>query len=564
MEYVKKFISIFRSKAVRDVIGWSKCVHGMLALICVLNVLLSLGSLGVTLATKGLVDGVVSHGVDALWRYGALLAALILALALLDTLLSAIEIRASSRLQRSLQKMFSSALMAKDYASIKGYHSGELVNRFFSDLHIIKNGVMNILPRLFSSIISLIGASAILVAMDWRFVILLFIGGVVGLALVTLFRAPMKKRHKRRREAEEALHVSIQEALENIRLIKAGLSEKRILFKIGVRQEELEREQIRQGRFSILMNRGLGMVYDMSWLICMIWGCWRILNGDLTYGSLAAMIQLIERIEGPIMGAFKLAGDVYGVVSSAERIQELTGLPEETEEEALSDFDGIKLENVSFRYNDGTEDVLRDVNCVIHRGDFTAVTGISGGGKTSLFHLLLGIYRPTAGQVLFLSGEKAVPASRGTRQLFAYVPQGNTLFSGTLKDNLLLFTDGATDAEIDEAVQCACIDDLIRKIGLEAVLGERGVGLSEGQAQRVAIARALLSKAPVLLLDESTSALDEETEAKLLKNISALRSKTCLIVTHRKAALSICGHRLHIAEGKMTQEDKACSTALPI
>ena len=193
--------------------------------------------------------------------------------------------------------------------------------------------------------------------------------------------------------------------------------------------------------------------------------------------------------------------------------------------------------------------MLRDINGTIHRGDFMALTGISGGGKTSLFQLLLGILHPTEGEIVFIAKGHDVPASRGTRRLFAYVPQGNMLFSGTLRDNLLMFTDQASDEEIWEAVRAACIEPLVKDIGLDAVLGERGIGLSEGQAQRVAVARALLSKAPVLLLDEATSALDEKTEAQLLANIAAMHDMTCLIVTHRRAALEICNYRLHIEGG---------------
>ena len=193
--------------------------------------------------------------------------------------------------------------------------------------------------------------------------------------------------------------------------------------------------------------------------------------------------------------------------------------------------------------------------------DFAALTGISGGGKTSLFQLLLGIYRPTGGQVLFVSGDQETAACRGTRNLFAYVPQGNTLFSGTLRENLTMFTDHASEEDIERAVRAACLEDVVRENGLDAVLGERGVGLSEGQAQRVAVARALLSGAPILLLDEATSALDETTEARMLRNIAAMRGEsgrevTCIIVTHRPAALAICDYELRIADGKMTRVDR--------
>ena len=356
-------------------------------------------------------------------------------------------------------------------------------------------------------------------------------------------------------EAEGALHASTQETLENIRLIKASASEDRAARQITGHQEVLRKEQVRQGLFSFYMNSSMGLVFNLSWLFCMVWGCLNIYHGRLTYGSLAAMIQLIGRIQGPIANAVSLAAQIYGVTSSAERLLELTDLPVEEEGTVLTDFDEICLDDITFMYDDGVEEVLQSINWIIRKGDFMALTGISGGGKTSLFQLLLGIYKPTSGQVVFRKDDIEVNASRGTRLLFAYVPQGNTLFSGTLRENLTMFTDSASDEEVMQAVKTACLENVVADIGLDAVLGERGVGLSEGQAQRVAVARALISKAPILLLDESTSALDEKTEAMLLKNISSMRDKTCIIVTHRRAALDICDYSLHISDGKMTKTD---------
>ncbi len=278
-----------------------------------------------------------------------------------------------------------------------------------------------------------------------------------------------------------------------------------------------------------------------------------IYYGTFTYGSLAALIQLVGRIRTPIANAISLASQAYGVVASAERLQEIIGLPDEDAGVKLNSFDEIKLEHVFFQYDESSDDVLADLDDCIIRGNFVALTGISGGGKTSLFQLLLGIYKPTAGSVSFVSGGQTVPASKGTRGLFAYVPQGNTLMSGALLENITMFTDEATQEQINRAIDAACLNDVIAEVGLDAKLGERGIGLSEGQAQRVAIARALLSDAPILLLDEATSALDEQTEAKVLENISKMRDKTVIIVTHRRAALAICDYQLHIENGRMTR-----------
>ena len=552
---IEKVKSIFKSPGIAAVLRWSKCVHVKVVMVCLITVLATVFSLFFTLATKGLVDGAVSSNSDQLVKYALMLVGIILMQHLLSNLRNWMRIHASAELQESLQKMLVHEILSKEYGGLKGYHSGELVNRVFSDMSVIKNGIMNILPSLIGIVVSFVGAAGILIAMDWHFVILMLAGGALGLALVILFRGPMKARHKRMQEAEGRLHSSVQETFVNIKLVKSSLSEGRQERRIGADQEYLSKEQVRQGMFSFRMNDSMGLVFDFSWLFCMLWGCANIYRGNLTYGSLAAMLQLIGRIQGPIANSVSIASQLYGVSSSAERLLELTELPAEEEGEVLHSFDEIVMDDITFKYDDGIEEVLQHVNWTIKRGDFMALTGISGGGKTSLFQLLLGIYKPTKGRMLFRAGDLEVPASRGTRALFAYVPQGNTLFSGTLRDNLTMFTDAAADEEIRAAVDAACLTALVDDIGYDAVLGERSVGLSEGQAQRVAVARALLSKAPILLLDEATSALDEKTEAKLLKNISKMRDKTCIIVTHRRAALDICDYTLHIEEGVMSRKE---------
>ena len=553
-EDLYKIKQLFQSPAVKQLVRWSKCVHGRIIWTCVLYVIWVLCSLAVTLITKELVDAAVSSQTDAIWQYGIFLLILVLTEIGLNFILSLMRTRASAKLQRSLQGMLVQDIMTKEYASLKGFHSGELVNRVFSDVGVIQSGVLSILPGIVSTVVSFIGAATILIVLDWRFVLLLVIAGLIGILIVLMFRKPMKERHKRVQEASDKLHAAIQESFENIRLIKASISEHRVFRQIDNRQDVMEKERIKQGKFSAVMSNSMGMMFRFSWLICMLWGCTAIFRGELTYGSLAAMIQLIGRVQGPIANAVSIVGEVYRVISSTERLMELTGLPSEITGETLKDFDEINIDHVTFRYEDGTEDVLCDINCKIKKGEFVAVTGVSGGGKSSLFQLLLGIYNPNAGKVVYTTGVKETQACRETRSLIAYVPQGNTLFSGTLRENLTMFTDHATDEEIEDAIKAACIEDLIAESGLDAEIGERGVGLSEGQAQRIGVARALLTKAPILLLDESTSALDEATEARMLENISRMRDKTCLIVTHRRAALSICDYRLHISEGKMTKE----------
>lgn len=240
-----------------------------------------------------------------------------------------------------MQGMLVREILSKEYAGLSGYHSGELVNRVFSDMSVIKNGIMNILPNLISIVVSFVGAAAILIAMDWHFVILMIAGGTLGLILIILFRGPMKRRHKRMQEAEGALHASTQETLENIRFIKASVSEPRAINRIEGYQKTLNEEQVRQGIFSFRMNDSMGLVFDFSWLFCMLWGCANIYRGNLTYGSLAAMLQLIGRIQGPIASSVSIASQLYSVSSSAERLLELTDLPDEEKGVKQKSFDEI-------------------------------------------------------------------------------------------------------------------------------------------------------------------------------------------------------------------------------
>ena len=556
MENLKKVTRIFRSPALRALWRWSAPVRGSVLAVCVIGVASSLLGLALTLATKGLVDGATSGRAEELWRYGVMLVALIAVIRVLAIVNGRVRIHSNARFQREMQRMVTASVMGKEYAALKGFHSGELVNRVFSDVSVVKSGMLNLVPTLLRTLVSFLGAAVILIRMDWRFLPVILVASAVGAAITLAFREPMKRRHKRMQEAEDALHASTQETLENIRVVKASVSEERALDEIDDRRDRLVAEQLRNGRLSLWMQNGMGSVFDLSWLVCQLWGCVKIYQGTFTYGSLAALIQLVGRIQSPIANAVSLISQAYGVVSSAERLMEVIDLPEEEKGTFLPGFEKIAMEDVRFRYEDGAEEVLLDVNAEIRRGDFVALTGMSGEGKTSLFQLLLGIYRPTGGQVLFTWKGAEYPATRGTRGLFAYVPQGNTLFSGTLRDNLTRFNPGADEAALSEAIRAACLEDVVREVGLEARLGERGIGLSEGQAQRVAVARALLSSAPILLLDEATSALDEETEARMLENIGRMREKTVIIVTHRRAALAICDYSLHISGGRVTRRDK--------
>ncbi len=562
----EKIRRVVKSPALAQIWQWSSGSRLFILVICLLNLLSSGCSLATTIATRELIDGAVGHKTEVIRLQAYMLALIVLVNLLVDFFSGLLEKKTEAVLLGSLRHNVLGKILKKQYAGLGKYHSGDLVNRFFSDVGIVRSGIMGIPPALVSMTVSLVGGAVILLSMDWRFVIVLAAGGVVSLTLILLYRKPTKRLHKKMRDADGKLHAVVQETLENLRLVKASGSEERAGKKAAEKQKAFTSALLKKGYFSIYMKNGLGALFQFSWLFCMLWGCRGIYRGTLSYGSLAAIIQLVGHIHVPIAQSASIASQAYSTISSAERVKELTDLPEEEDaggfaaRDHYSELNEIRFKNLFFSYGREHEPVLKDVNISIHRGEFTAVTGISGSGKSTLFQLLLGIYSPSGGQVDFCfegaEGAYSEPASSRTRSLFAYVPQGNTLFSGTLRENLTMFTDSATEKEIFHAAETACIGSLVRELdeGLDTVIGERGVGLSEGQAQRVAIARAILSGAPILLLDESTSALDDETEAQLLRNLAEMKKNssqkvTCLIVTHRKAALEICDNILHVEDG---------------
>lgn len=546
-------------QAIRELWQWSKTRHLSIFGICILSMIGTCGSLVIAAATRGLIDSAVGRDGRQFLFNAILISGAVLTIRLCGLISGLLSAKTGAELLRDLRTMVLRRLLHKQYAELDGFHSGELVNRMFSDVGIVRNGIMEAVPAIVSMAVGFAGAAVLLIRMDWRFILLMLAGGLLGLILIAAFHKPMTSRHKAAQESEGRLHAALQELLENLRLVKASGSEKRMEGRTEDRQQAFLAAQLRKGRFSVSMNNSISLVFQLSWLFCMLWGCYGIYCGRLTYGMLAAILQLLGQIQGPFSKAAGVADQLYGTISSAERLKELLDLPEEEPvpaDDSVPDreFREIRLCGVDFSYGRRAEPVLKQVNLTIRAGEFAAVTGASGSGKSTLFQLLLGIYQPAGGELKFCFADgKEMAVSRSTRGLFAYVPQGNTLFSGTLRENLTMFTDSASDEEILQAARLACLDRFLAELsdGLDTVIGERGIGLSEGQAQRVAVARALLSRAPILLLDECTSALDEKTETELLRNIASLRGKTCLIVTHRRAALEICNSRIHIGAGKV-------------
>jgi ATP-binding cassette subfamily B protein len=284
--------------------------------------------------------------------------------------------------------------------------------------------------------------------------------------------------------------------------------------------------------------------------------------GVISFGTLTSVVQLVNQIQAPFAGISGIMPQYYSVLASAERIIEIEALPEEPLEYPLLDrrraYDGLErmtFENICFSY--GREVVLKDASLEIKKGDFVVIGGISGIGKSTLIKLLLGVIKPQKGRILLRINGEDVPAGKHSRPLFSYVPQGNLLLSGTIREAVSVANENLSDEKIMAAARISCADTFIERLpdGLDTYIGEKGFGLSEGQIQRLAITRAILSDAPIILLDEATSALDETTEARLLNNIKELKDKTCVIISHKRAAFEICNKHVFIEEQRIRTEE---------
>lgn len=542
----------------RAVLAWlAKHTKGMrikLGVILAGNALFGAVSVGMALLMRDLIDAAAGGDKGGIIHNGILLAAAILTQFIIRISCNILSEDVQARMEARLRADILACLMKREYSAVGGYHSGELLNRMFSDVSVVVSGIITIVPNAANNLVRIVFAAAVLLSLDVRFGLFFIGAGLFVFAATRFFRPKMKKLHIAVQEREGGVRSFLQETVENLLAVKVFSAEEKMLSRNEENQTRLYRARMRRSAFGVAANAGLGLAFGAGYVFALLWGAAGIYAGTMSYGTLTAVLQLVNQIQSPFAGLSSLFPKYFASCASAERIIELEKMPEEAPAEkqlAAEDFRGITLDNVCFSY--GENRVLTNVGIEIKRGELVSLTGISGGGKSTLFLLLLGAYRPDSGEIAFISDKGSFSAGRETRRLFAYVPQGNLLFSGTIAENIAFLKDNAAEEEIRAAADIACAREFIDALpdGMNTAVGENGFGLSEGQAQRIAVARAVLGGAPILLLDEATSALDEQTEARLLKNIAELEGKTVVIVTHRPAALKICGKHLLLKDGNI-------------
>lgn len=504
------------------------------------------------LGTRQVINTAVSGNRRAFWGACAVQAGIILGILLTLFLFRYLHARLEAELDRDWKKQLLHKLLHADYPAVSAYHSGELINRLNNDVRTVDDGVLSILPGLASMVTRIAGAAAALLVLEPIFAAALIASGAVLIAFTALARKRLKTLHKQVSGAEGNVSGLLQETLEKLLLVQAmdlsGEMERRADKAMETRYDL----QTKRRRVSLFANTGISIVYYLAGFAALLWCAAGLLQGQLTFGDLTAVTQLVSQLQAPFVNLSGVIPKYTAMLASAERLMELDTLKSGEQDgdmlpaEVYSALESIVGEKVSFAYD--RDKVLSNVSFRLQKNCFSAVTAPSGKGKSTLLKLMLGIFRPDSGELYLQTPEKRIPLSRSTRRLFAYVPQGNLLFSGTIRENLLVVNPNADAKAMEEAVFVSAMDGFLHQLpnGLDTVLGESGAGLSEGQAQRLAIARAVLGGAPVLLLDEATSALDAETELLVLQRLRSLQNRTCIAVTHRPAALALADHHIKL------------------
>lgn len=549
---------------INEVAGKSRLYIIFLLLV---QMVLGISSVFYALLLRGLIDGAVAHDSKKMLTFSVLFAALVVGQIALRAVLRFLEEYAKATYENAFKSRLFAGLLTHNYGAVTATHSGEWMNRLTSDTVVVSEGLATIVPGVVGMVTKMAGALVVILIMEPRFAYILVPGGILLVLLTYIFRKQLKKLHKQMQEKDGLVRIFLQEHLGSLMIVKAFGKEADSLTEAESHMSEHKKARMRKNHFSNVCNIGFGAVMNGAYVFGAVYGAFGIYNGTMTYGTFMAMLQLISQIQNPFANITGYLPKYFAMLASAERLMEIE-VYEKDKVRALEkvcakvrmsdeqsrytpDNSTFGLSHVDFTYlppviTEGDTImpiVLKDCSLMIRKGEFVAFTGSSGCGKSTVLKLLMGLYTVDAGEVYGCD-----------RSMFAYVPQGNQLMSGSIRD-IITFSDkdkSGDEAGIYRALRIACADGFIAELeqGIDTLLGERGLGLSEGQMQRLAIARAIYSDRPVLLLDEATSALDAGTEEAVLWNLRSMTDKTVIIVTHRPAALKLCDRQIAFGEEK--------------
>ena len=430
-------------------------------------------------------------------------------------------------------------------------HSGDVSSRLSKDIETVSTSIIDTIPQMAVTGIQLVGAFLLMRWFDARLAWALLLLTPVLVVVGKLISRRLRNMTLEIREGESRIQMQVQEGVEYNAVLRSLESENWVLERLGLKQNKLEGDVLRRTRFTAVARFAIGSAFGLGYLLAFIWGGLGLREGTITFGVMTSFLQLVGQIQHPILTLLGMVPQLVHSTASIDRLDELEKGADETPGESPLEMRGrlgLRLDNVSFGYKGGDREVVCGFSHDFKPGSKNAIMGETGKGKTTLFRLLLGFIKPDFGRIELYTERENVAVSEATRSNFVYVPQGNTLMNGSVRYNLQLAKPAATDDEMKRVLHIACaefVNDLPN--GLDCEIGERGHGLSEGQAQRIAIARGLLRPGSILLFDEISSSLDEATEAELYRRLfEAFPEKTMLFVTHRTAVCEMCDETVRL------------------
>lgn len=527
------------------IVRWLWNHHKGCRIQAVLNALIGLAMVGMGLlgvdTIRKLTDIATGTREGSIGWMAVLLGSVFLAEMLLHIASTWIAAVLGVKAQNMMQQSFFRRLLQGQWSGIEKYHTGDVLNRLFSDVNDIVGLMTEVVPSTVIVVVQFVASFVYLYVMDSTLAIILVVVSPLFVVLSRVYFRRMRRIVRHIKDSNSAIQAIIQESVQHKMVIKTLERTGTMVSRLDSRQGVLRSQIKSRAKFSILSKSLVNIGFAGAYLVALVWGLIQLQGGLITVGVLIAFTQLINRIQRPMLDMARLLPLFVNSMTSAERLMELEELPLEAEEEPvpMTGSVGLRFEDISFKYKAEAgrsgRTVIKHFTHDFRPGTFTAIFGETGAGKTTLIRMILALIEPSEGSAVIYSGDEARSLSPATRINFSYIPQGNTLFSGTIRENLLLGNPDANDEQMEDALRLAMADFVFQlPQGLDTVCSEQGGGLSEGQAQRIAIARALLRPCKVLLLDEATSALDIQTENELLKNLKDhFADSTILFVTHR-------------------------------
>lgn len=516
-------------------------------LIGILGTVMSLLS---SVAMKQLIDVVTGFETGGIWAAAAYMAGLLIGSVLMQGAASRIAAIINIRVQNGIQAEVYDRMLRTDWESVEKFRSGDLLNRLNGDVSSVAGGVTSFLPSFVSGTVQFIGSFIIILCYDPIMALIALIGAPLSVICSRALVRRMREYNKRMKSISSEVMSFHDDSFRNLTSIKAFGVMDVFRDRMLSMQEKYRGAFLDYNRFSVTASIVMSLVGLLISAGCFGWGVYRLWTHAISYGTMTMFLQLTNMLRTAFTAIIGLVPTAISITTSAGRLMAVVELDEEpgARENAIENPGDctVTLNDVSFAYQDG-ESVLEHVSFSAGPGEIVGLTGPSGEGKTTMIRLMLGLIHPKEGSAILTDGEGVEhTVSAATRSAFSYVPQGNTIFAGTIADNLRMVCPEATDAELIAALKTACAWDFVEKLpdGIYSSTGELGHGLSEGQAQRIAVARALLRRAPILLLDEATSALDEDTERRMLRNLMESGTvRTCILITHRPNTARICNRR---------------------